>query len=91
MCLFMKQEEESTDRSKIGNHDPLQSDPRATMRGPGAVIGLTLAGVKVGSCPRRFPENTRWSKDGWLELRGFPIDLQPRDRDMPDSLADEAA
>ena len=59
--------------------------------GTGAVIGLTLAGVKVGSCPRRFSKNTRWSKDGLLELRGFPIDLQPRNRDMPDSLADEAA
>ena len=82
--MFMKQEEESTDRSKIGNHDPLQSDPRA-------VIGLTLAGVKVGSCPKRFPENTMWSKDGWLELRGFPFELESRHRDMPDSLADEAA
>ena len=79
----MKQEEESTPKQDW-NHDPLQSDPRA-------VIGLTLAGVKVGSCPKRFPENTMWSKDRWHELRGFQFELELRNRDMPDSLADEAA
>ena len=32
----------------------------------GAVIDLTSAGVKVGSCPQRFPDNTRWSTCRWV-------------------------
>ena len=59
-----------------------------------ATICLELslaAGVKVGNCPKRFPENTRWSTDGWPELRSLPWELQTTHRDMPDNLANEAA
>ena len=44
------------------------------MREP--VIGLTSAGVKVGSCPKRVPEDTTWSTDGWLELQDLPWELR---------------
>ena len=57
----------------------------------GAVVGLTSAGVKVGKCPRRFPEDTRWSAGPWKELRGLLWEFQPKHRNMPDNLADEAA
>ena len=50
----------------------------------GAVIGLTPAGVKVGSCPKRFLENTRWGTGGWLELCSLLWMLHT-------NLADEAA
>ena len=44
---------EARERIKIGNHDSLKSGHART----GAVIGLTSAGVTVGSCLKRFPEN----------------------------------
>ena len=46
----------------------------------GAVMGLTSAGDKVGYGPRRFQEDTRWSSDGWYELRGLPWELQQKNR-----------
>ena len=45
MCLFVKQEKESTDRSQIGNYDSLKSDTAANMRG----LGLSLAGLQQAS------------------------------------------
>ena len=65
--------EKSTERHMIGHHDSLKSGTRATMREP--IIGLTSAGVRVGSCPKRVPEDTRWSTDGWLELQDLPWEL----------------
>ena len=40
----------------------------------GAVIGRLQQASKVGSCPKR--ENTKWSTDGWLEMKGLPWELQ---------------
>ena len=39
----------------------------------GAVIGLNLAGVQVGKCPRRCPVDMRWSMDGWCELARLAV------------------
>ena len=36
-------------------------------------------------------QSTRWGTDVWLELRGMPWDLQPKNRDVPGNFADEAA
>ena len=55
----------------------------------GAVIGLTSGGVKVGSCPKRCPLNTRWSVAGRLEVRGLLWELQPRNRDVTVSLTQQ--
>ena len=52
---------------------------------------VTSAGVEVAYCPRRFPKDTRWSSDGWYELRGLPWELQHKNRDMRDNLADDGA
>lgn len=46
----------------------------------GALLTMTLEGILRGAGARRRPVEERWQKTGQDELKGYPWDVQPRER-----------